>query len=279
MAAMAMRGGRQPASFFFWVACWVTLCPGLVGGNTKAATLRCEGDAKVARKIPRAMLFIERKLLWCPNAKAATTTVFGALFHAMREKGFTGLGSDRTPNIWGHLEGAWKLARSHPATAMSICSATSFMIVRNPWDRLISAYFGKIVSGKIKIRKGPPSKVTFANFIDYVARFPSGNRHWMPYNVRCPSAAFPFTEVLKLEDPEFMQKLEHLFSKAGLGGEIVYMNNNNNSHATSVEDKLAFRRKMFLGESGGLGWRLVNLVHKAYAADISGWHYSFNEFS
>lgn len=151
------------------------------------------------------------------------------------------------------------------------------MVVRNPWDRLISCYFNKIVTGMLRKELGPPSKTTFAAFVKYVSRFPNGDIHWMPYSSRCSPSNYPYTKILKLEDPQFEHKVAGLLAEAGLAARVGHKLKV--SSTNSPEAKLRSRFKMFTGNTSGTGSsELVHLVRKTFAADIALFGYSFKQY-
>merc|ERR1712032_923949 len=118
-------------------------------------------------------------------------------------------------------------------------------------------YYNKIAPpGK----KGAPS---FASFVRSVSRNPMGNPHWMPFSARCN---YPYTTVLKIEDPQFSEKLVELFAVANLTAKPEHANHL--SAADTSEEKLKFRFKTFTGDENGTGnHELVDLVYRAFATD------------
>mmetsp|Transcript_52461 Transcript_52461/g.52826 ORF Transcript_52461/g.52826 Transcript_52461/m.52826 type:complete len:90 (+) Transcript_52461:179-448(+) len=67
----------------------------------------------------------------------------------------------------------------------AVSNALSFVVVRNPWDRLRSAYVDKISSGKLMPKHMQADKmnriVTFTEFVAYVEEYPDENLHWLLY--------------------------------------------------------------------------------------------------
>lgn len=87
-------------------------------------------------------------------------------------------------------------------TRQELCAsgrALTFTTVRSPWERLASAYLGKIADGSrhtrgvnvAQVREfwglGDEEPISFSRFVRYVARQPdeSVNIHFMPQSVRC----------------------------------------------------------------------------------------------
>ena len=174
----------------------------------------------------------EAGLLWCPTAKAGTTSMLAVLPKLVKPKegssslrpaeqssaevnGATSLrerfeGYDpRAPlhRILKHLRpsDAWRvmMASDLNTTAQhDLCTsgrALSFTTVRNPWERLVSAYLGKIADGskqapgvsatpiREKFGMGAEEPISFSRFVRYVADEPDEtiNVHFLPQSTRC----------------------------------------------------------------------------------------------
>jgi len=174
--------------------------------------LRCQcgpGSRRVRKHIPKSMLLIENKLLWCPNAKAGTTSMWANIWK------FSGTESEdrrcyrKCPHkdpFLGHVQSAWEALED--SNSEVLCKARSFTIARNPFDRLISGYKGKVQTGKIALdgkiqrrRKHDARSVPdFAEFIRHLDQHPdnvNANEHWRPLDTKCLQG-FEYDEILQL---------------------------------------------------------------------------------
>ena len=178
------------------------------------------------------VVFPEQGLLWCPTAKAGTTSMLAVLPKIIDPKAGLSLVGPTNPSkvalaeaneaatnerlyqqrtaltrIRRHLQasdaGRVMMASDLNVTAQhDLCMsgrALSFTTVRNPWERLASAYLGKIADGSndakgasagpIRTRFGMGSKepISFSQFVRYVAGEPDAtiNIHFVPQSTRC----------------------------------------------------------------------------------------------
>ena len=94
----------------------------------------------------------------------------------------------------------------------------SFLMVRNPYDRLRSAYVDKILSGEIIPKEDhveyhfgngtfPKDHMSFSEFVSYVEKNPLKDVHWIPMSYRCIRGTFQYDHILKLEDGDLPQRL------------------------------------------------------------------------
>ena len=102
----------------------------------------------------------------------------------------------------------------------------SATIVRNPWDRLISAFIDKVVIMKFSNRslanKNFTQSMSFKQFIHTVTSADTRNNvHWEQMHTRCQPATQPFDVVLRLEDTRFVQSLKSLASALNWSSEVV----------------------------------------------------------
>lgn len=157
-------------------------------------------------------------LVWCNVFKAASSTW---LFNFLLMAGFTE--KDLQKSSSSPVELARKQAYARPSqdelrAALENPGATSFLIVRDPFERLLSAYRDKIESTKQKFyrtlrcqiqqkavqRRGTRDcQPTFPEFVDYLleerAKGHAPNEHWAPYYSFCSPCQVAFDYVLRFE--------------------------------------------------------------------------------
>lgn len=271
---MARSGSRSSGLRLAYVACALCVCVGHCLVVTRRG-LQCSG--RPLADLPDAAVLISEKLLWCPTAKAGSTSIYEMLDTAFSSGNETySRCFDSCPEgaFGGHVRSAYELL-TIPGGTERLCSIPSFMIVRNPWDRLISAYLEKIVTGKFSL----PGVSSFESFVRYVTTGTEGvlvnNIHWLSYHARCNTGSFNYTTVVHLEDPKFSDKIQQVFSSAGIDiGEVGHMN----SKATSA-DPLGKRLRMFSENLTAMASaELVQLVQEKYADDIRRYGYAYDKY-
>lgn len=178
------------------------------------------------QSVPCRSMLIDRKLLWCPVPKVGTSSTY--LFLGKALPGFEeAVGDQGKKRCYEKCSlSAWQLLRGD-TTRHLVANATSFMIIRNPWDRIRSCYEKKIKTNKIKIYKDDNgtkiinSAPIFLDFVRYVEKYPSGNAHWTPFTELCHPTpdergrVFQYDHVIKLEDGLF-QGLAEAMRNAGM---------------------------------------------------------------
>ena len=161
----------------------------------------------------------ERGLIWCPNAKVGTTSMMNVL-PLLIDPNAQNKPPWRAPDsmlerreITAPLdilrrrlqpEDQYRVVFASDmeiAARVELCTsgrALTFTTVRNPWERIVSAYLGKVADGSegngvnttvirefLKLRDDEP--VPFAEFLRYVSEQPDEtiNVHFMPQSFRC----------------------------------------------------------------------------------------------
>jgi len=171
--------------------------------------------------VPRSTILLEhdgKKALWCPNAKVGTSTVFSVIAELLGG----GFVSD------GEARGAGQQTTTHnlldTGREQALCDVDfSFTFLRNPWDRLRSAYLDK-VNRVVFVPNN--DHATFGEFLEAIdGSDPRGmNAHWMPISTRCATAGpnqFTYSKVYKLED-HFEASIAEAFTHIGIPEERSY---------------------------------------------------------
>jgi hypothetical protein len=109
---------------------------------------------------------------------------------------------------WIHLNN-----RTFNASLSDIVTATyTFVILRCPYSRLLSAYLDKFLSRSLELwqaidregRKFEPEDYTFERYVDHVCKFPNSDQHWKP------QTSFliyeQYDDYYCIEDTDFMIK-------------------------------------------------------------------------
>ena len=214
--------------------------------------------------------------MWCPNAKVGTTTMyyiwekeFGEFCHNKSKK--------RERCFSNCPLSAWKLMKTANGR-QKLLNATSFTIVRNPWDRIRSAYDEKIKRGIIMPKDGPADRLmTFIEFILYVEKHSHDNVHWMSYAERCSTSPnlegrrkFHYDYIVRMEDYD-KDIIEKVFAHANLE---YHPGEKKNSHSAALPRTRAdYYRKLTTNRSE---YQLaISKVGKFFRDDIITFGYSF----
>jgi hypothetical protein len=188
------------------------------------------------------------KLLYCKNAKVGTTTWKVSLF--LKIKNF----------IW------WP--------KLKLKSCVSFLKVRHPFERLVSAYEHKVLRNHAKIL----GNITFEQFLtEHVIHegnhCPSThqcmNVHWMPYINACSYCNNNYTVIQKMEtfeeDKEAILSMVGLTNLRGKGGKAKHANMRHGIPSSCELTKIYFKK---------LSADLVLKVYKIYQHDFESFGYS-----
>mmetsp|Transcript_67657 Transcript_67657/g.147352 ORF Transcript_67657/g.147352 Transcript_67657/m.147352 type:complete len:310 (+) Transcript_67657:84-1013(+) len=230
------------------------------------------------------LVMLGDKGLWCPNAKIGTTTVYKYLASI---KGWPadGDGSRRcypAPE-GGHAKPCWYEGEMRSAAEMvrrnhsqELCNAHTFTFIRNPWDRVRSAYTGKIETGKISVSNR--TNMTFAEFVRFIGtQDPKEmNYHWRPVSQTCITTGWNRTFY------DRVYKLEHgLNEQLGaamqeIGWPLQEVEAANQKTDPSVDE----RRENFTSPTDlEYPMELADIVRRVYADDIRFGHYSFVSYA
>ena len=124
--------------------------------------------------LPNSLVVPEAGLIWCPNAKAGTTTMTMTLQHKLREDAnVTALKMsprDRlTPRAQERCVDASEMSWEARQAFCARGDALSFTILRNPWERTVSAYLGKVASGTIAPDGDRSHTLSFVQFVQWLS--------------------------------------------------------------------------------------------------------------
>jgi hypothetical protein len=167
-------------------------------------------------ELPRDGILLEygqRRILWCPNAKVGTSTIFNTFANLVRERS----ASYNNARVDGQQASIHKIVESGHETKLCDAIPFSFTVVRNPWDRVRSAYLDKIN----RVTFVPNHRnATFEQFLHAISDSDpvNMNAHWKPVSQRCVTAGphrFSYSKVYKMEE-NFEESIAEAFAHLGI---------------------------------------------------------------
>ncbi|KAH9379592.1 hypothetical protein HPB48_023141 [Haemaphysalis longicornis] len=171
----------------------------------KYGAILCEGPSDPSRSInplycghgaSTFYLVYSRRFGYCPVPKAATSSLKTLLLKA---EGINGPGGNADRIFAAFYR---QFPRVHPSADLATqlgYEYTKLIVVRHPFDRLVSAYVDKIrtthplirVAKKIYkggfIYNGPNGTLTFSDNVEFILRQPveKWDQHWAPFTALC----------------------------------------------------------------------------------------------
>ena len=167
----------------------------------------------------------------------------------------------------------------------------SVMIVRHPFERILSAYrdklennsighehgtmfyyerFGKNIVKRFRRENVTHPEPTFAEFVEYLTRtnlLLYSDEHWVPYYIQCTPCLLDFTFIMKLET--FQEDIAGFLRKTDLGFKDI-----SRKHVTLTGPTGDVARKYFSTLSRDLLLRL----YETYRIDFEMFEYSIQPY-
>lgn len=249
--------------------------------------------AQCQRLIANEMLVVapEHGLIWCPNAKVGTTTWYEILRRQLmpRLRTMPRCFPSACPDSTSFAGKYPLILPKHMPNHVRLCDRrrfVSFTFVRNPWDRLASAYLSKIergnrvrdrqalaVQARIRtlfgLRQG--QQIAFGQFVRWVVQQNTStmNPHWKPHSERCDTLYTPYEFIGRYET--LQEDILHVLGLLGWSPTLIPA-----THWSSLETSSALsrtnasQRLLQLYDSA-----LVDLVARKYRDDIVPFGYTF----
>ena len=251
------------------------------------------------RLLTNTMLVVapEHGMIWCPNAKVGTTTWYQILRNKLTPH------LHFLPRCFPYacpvLEGTGPAARKsvehYPLSLprnvprrARLCERkryVSFTFVRNPWDRLASAFLSKIDRGtKVRDRQARNmqediralfglargQRITFGQFVRWVVRQNASemNPHWKPHSERCDTRHMPYEFVGRYET--LQEDLLHILGMLGWSPSLIPTTHWSSLGAAGVSRNESQRLLQMYDDA-----QLVELVADKYRDDIAIGGYQF----
>jgi chondroitin 4-sulfotransferase 11 len=251
--------------------------------------LRISSLRRVARK-----LFIdkEHKLAWCPTYKAGSSTwmtIFAAIGGVLTPENRLNLRKGLIQMNYLARK-AYPEAKDLDATVKAVSEMTRFIIVRHPFERILSAYrdklehredrefyyrrFGsEIVKSQREVNSTFANRAepTFVEFLKYLVNMKIFDEHWRPFTVECAPCEMNYQIILKMESLEEEQlflatKLNLLDYLLTLNSTGLLMHNTNPNGRTEHNYAEKYYREV--------PKQLLQQVYMLYEADFRLFDYS-----
>jgi len=258
------------------------------------------------KKTSHHQFFLQKEhgLLWCKVPKAASTSWLHA-FLQLTNVPESQIPEDNGLGLHGFLRDKYPL-QSKNLLKQFLPMAIKFLVVRHPFQRVVSAYTDKLesYSRDIKYRGGyyyamygadivqklrpkyqekfPKNPLfmrkepSFVEFVEYLIETPISqyDEHWKPQFMLCPPCNFRFDVIVKMEtferDTNFILSQRDLTDVISLSKKHSSVSNSGKSDAsTKNKSKELFSQ---------LSKNMVKALHEKYRVDFDMFEYDVNEY-
>jgi len=275
--------------------------------NSSTSTKGIETDLEtwaLLKKGSHHQFFLEKsnELLWCKVPKAASTSWLYA-FLKMANVQEHELPEDNGMGLHAMLRDKYPLLAKNLYKKF-IPSALKFVIVRHPFERLMSAYMdkldnylrdlrfrggyyhamygGDIVSRyremyQAKFPKHPlfmRKEPSFVEFIHYVIETPVSefDEHWRPMYLLCPPCHFNFDIIIKMDT--FTRDSEYILRQKDLDGYIKLEKKHSSIKQKKSEENLDPKQFLF----SQLSKKMLRDLYNKYRVDCEMFEYSIEDY-
>ncbi|KAL6424107.1 hypothetical protein ACFW04_009766 [Cataglyphis niger] len=252
----------------------------------------CESiDVKESRldaALTNMIIDTEHNVSWCPIYKAASSTwmiYFAALKGALTDVTMDLIrrnlvqASDIVRQKFRHDENFNK-------TYEKISKTKRFLIVRDPLERLLSAYrdklehmqsreyyyrrFGRRIALKYRQPGDNTTRLepTFAEFLRFIANEKYFDEHWAPYYHTCEPCALQYDYILKIETLD--RDLNFFIQDTKLSDYLYEV-----KHPRNINPYGATTKKLLGEYITGIPRSLLDQIYKIYENDYKLFNYSF----
>lgn len=217
----------------------------------------------------------------CMNPKIASSTVSSAVYHILEGQPIdTEHQAHDSKHARNFVRGQQVSDYVKRGKEEELCDLVSiFTIIRNPWDRVKSAFADK-VNSEVFVPGHLNGNATFSEFLHALQDTePSDmNGHWKPVSENCYTGVVNYTDVYKIEHG-IEHPIRSVFEKLGVSSQHtrnmlkkigVRSQQSHNSHG------LAARREMYNTETTK---KLKQIVEDVYADDIAFGGYEFDKLA
>ncbi|KAG7162471.1 carbohydrate sulfotransferase 11-like [Homarus americanus] len=213
-------------------------------GSLNADPTRWSTVNKTLLANPDVLVDRQHRLAWCKVPKVASTSLVHGLLRVLGQEHLI----NEIPR--GQLHTRLRHLMPHPALQEDVSFCTTFMVVRHPFQRILSAYrdklqnkweyhqfkkfrdlYGMPIIQHYRNKPQPPEYIdvpTFWEFVEYLVSTPASdyNEHWRPYYLVCTPCHHHYSVILHLEAmDEETQYLVHITNLEGLKPLYVHTTN------------------------------------------------------
>lgn len=241
----------------------------------------------------------EYNLMWCKVPKAASTSWLYAFLN-LAQVPQSQIPEDNGLGLHAFLREKYPLLTKNLFKKL-ITQSIKFLVVRHPFERLMSAYVDKlesysrdveyrggyyyamyghdiVASYRAKYKQKFPDnplferkEPSFVEFVEYLIETPLDkyDEHWKPIFVLCPPCHFNFDIIVKMET--FKRDTEFLLNQRGLDSGLL-----TRKHSTKSGDQdQDLRRRLF----SQLSKKMVSALRDKYRIDLTMFEYDVEEYT
>jgi len=287
--------------------------PSRVDAGHLQGAMPVDACTRLLRELPRlVVLRWPVPLIYCPTAKAGTTTMSALLkslldglpMHQHSPRPIVASSYIIRHGAKESLANYTEVGRMDPSSAEAFCrrGAVSFTIARNPWTRLLSAYMGKVADDAhpgtarfslAKMREwyglAGSAPVSFGQFVRWLRNNASDdNAHWRPHEQQCAPSTHPYSLIGQIEtlDGDLLRLLRLL----GLPERLATDEHISSAAKCRASERCAASLRRQVGPDWASlqptellarmyrsepGTDLRSLVRRYYTADVRAHNYSF----